>query len=61
MTSRAREARTVGVPTHHDGVTDEQPAPTVRDRLAAAGLSDKRLEQHMTVGRVRVDGDRLGP
>ena len=40
-------------------MTDE-PAPTpltVRDRLSAAGLSDERIEQHMTAGRVRVDGE----
>ena len=43
---------------HYDDVTDEQPAPTtVRDRLTAAGLSDSRIEQHMTAGRVRVDGE----
>ena len=43
---------------HHDGVTDDEPAPTtVRDRLTAAGLSDSRIEQHMTAGRVRVDGE----
>ena len=35
-----------------------EPAPTtVRDRLTAAGLSDERIEQHMTAGRVRVDGE----
>ena len=42
---------------HHDAVTDDEPAPTVRDRLTAAGLSDERIEQHMTAGRVRVDGE----
>jgi hypothetical protein len=43
---------------HHDGVTDDEPAPmTVRDRLTAAGLSDSRIEEHMTAGRVRVDGE----
>ena len=43
----------------HDGaVTDDEPAPTtVRDRLTAAGLSDERIEQHLTAGRVRVDGE----
>ena len=42
----------------HDGVTDDGPAPTtVRDRLTAAGLSDSRIEEHMTAGRVRVDGE----
>jgi hypothetical protein len=29
----------------------------VRDRLTAAGLSESRIEQHMTAGRVRVDGE----
>jgi hypothetical protein len=43
---------------HDDGVTDDEPAPTsVRDRLTAARLSDERIEQHMTAGRVRVDGE----
>ena len=43
---------------HHEGVTDGEPAPpTVRDRLTAAGLSAERIEQHMTAGRVRVDGE----
>ena len=43
---------------HHHAVTDDEPAPTtVRDRLTAAGLSDERIEQHMTAGRVRVDGE----
>jgi hypothetical protein len=43
----------------HDGaVTDDEPAPTtVHDRLTAAGLSAERIEQHMTAGRVRVDGE----
>ncbi len=42
---------------HDDGVTDSEPTPTtVRDLLTAAGLSDERIEQHMTAGRVRVDG-----
>ena len=29
----------------------------MRDRLTAAGLSGERIEQHMTAGRVRVDGE----
>ena len=40
-------------------MTDEH-APTtltLRDRFTAAGLSDARIEQHMTAGRVRVDGE----
>ena len=42
----------------HDAVTDDLPTPTtVRDRLTAAGLSDSRIEEHMTAGRVRVDGE----
>jgi hypothetical protein len=37
---------------------DAEPAPTtVRDRLTAAGLSDERIAEHMTAGRVRVDGE----
>ena len=41
-----------------DLVTDDQPAPlTVRDRLTAAGLSDERIEEHISTGRVRVDGE----
>jgi hypothetical protein len=43
---------------HDDGVTDDQPPPlTVLDRLVAAGLSECRIEQHMTAERVRVDGE----
>jgi len=43
---------------HEVAVTDDEPTPTtVRDRLTAAGLSDERIEQHMTAGRVRVDGE----
>ena len=58
VTSRADLPGTVGARMHHDGVTDDEPAPTtVRDRLTAAGLSDERIEQHMTAGRVRVDGE----
>ena len=41
-------------------VTDDDPAPTtVRDRLTAAGLSESRIQEHMTAGRVRVDGELL--
>jgi hypothetical protein len=29
----------------------------LRDRLTAAGLSDERIQQHITAGRVRVDGE----
>jgi hypothetical protein len=43
---------------HHEVVTDDEPTPTtVRDRLTAAELSDERIDQHMTAGRVRVDGE----
>jgi hypothetical protein len=39
-------------------VTDDEPIPTtVRDRLTAAGLSDDRITEHVTAGRVRVDGE----
>jgi hypothetical protein len=39
-------------------MTNDEPVPTtVRDRLTAAGLSDERIEEHMTAGRVRVDGE----
>ena len=58
MTRRGELPGTVGAGTHHQVVTDE-PAPataTVRDRLSAAGLSGERIEQHMTAGRVRVEG-----
>ena len=41
-----------------DPVVDERPEiPTVFDRLLAAGLSQERIEQHLTAGRVRVDGE----
>jgi hypothetical protein len=43
---------------HDDPVTDERPEiPTVIDRLVAAGLLQERIEQHLTAGRVRVDGE----
>jgi hypothetical protein len=43
---------------HDDDVTDDEPAPTtVRDRLIAAGLSEGRISEHMSAGRVRVDGE----
>ncbi len=42
---------------HHHGVHDDPAPTTVRDRLAAAGLSDSRIGQHMTAGRLRVDGE----
>jgi hypothetical protein len=39
-------------------MTADGPAPTtVLDRLIAAGLSESRIEQHMTAERVRVDGE----
>ena len=58
VTSRTDPPGTVGAPLHHEAVTDDEPAPTtVRDRLTSAGLSDERIEQHMTAGRVRVDGE----
>jgi hypothetical protein len=43
---------------HDDRVTDEHPEiPTVFDRLVAAGLSQERIERHLTAGRVHVDGE----
>ena len=58
MTSRTDLPGTVGAPAHHQAVTDDEPTPTtVRDRLTAAGLSDERTAQHMTAGRVRVNGE----
>ena len=43
---------------HDDPVTDERPEiPTVIDRLVAAGLLQERIEQQLTAGRVRVDGE----
>ena len=43
---------------HDVAVTDDEPTPTtVRDRLTAPALSAERIEQHMTAGRVRVDGE----
>jgi hypothetical protein len=43
---------------HHHVVTDEraQPTATVRDWLTAAGLSAERIDEHLSAGRVRVDG-----
>lgn len=58
VTSRAEHPRTVGPALHHGEVTDEQPAdPCVFDRLLAAGLSLKRVEEHLTAGRVQLDGE----
>ena len=43
---------------HDDPVTDERPdVPTVFDRLVGAGLSQGRIEQHLTAGRVHIDGE----
>jgi hypothetical protein len=42
---------------HDEDVTNAEPAPTtVQDRLTAAGLSEGRITEHATAGRVRVDG-----
>jgi hypothetical protein len=58
VTSRTEPHGTVGARLHDDGVTDDEPGPTtVRDRLTAAGLSEGRIDEHMTAGRVRVDGE----
>ena len=59
VTSRAGAPGIVGARNHDVGVTDDDPttAATVRDRLTAAGLSDERIEQHLSAGRVRVDGE----
>jgi hypothetical protein len=40
-------------------VTDEQPVPTVRDRLVAAGLSAERIELHRAAGVIVIDGERV--
>jgi hypothetical protein len=59
VTSHTDLPGTVSARVHHHGVTDDQPTPTpptVRDRLTTAGLSGERIEQHLTAGRVRVDG-----
>ena len=58
MTSRTDPPGTVGARMHDVAVTDDEPTPTtVRDRLTTAGLSAERIEQHMTAGWVRVDGE----
>jgi hypothetical protein len=50
--------RAVGLAVHDASVDDESPdLPTVFDRLTAAGLSQERIEHHLTAGRVRVDGN----
>jgi hypothetical protein len=50
--------RNVGASAQHCAVTDSEPAPlTVRGRLTAAGLSVERITEHMSAGRVRVDGE----
>lgn len=42
-------------------MSDDQPAdiPTVLDRLVVAGLSEERIGQHLTAGRVQMDGERV--
>ncbi|MDT0349525.1 hypothetical protein [Pseudonocardia charpentierae] len=40
-------------------MTDEPTPRSVRDLLMAAGLSAERIDQHMTAGRLRVDGERV--
>ncbi len=58
MTSRTEPHGTVGAQLHDDGMTDDEAAATtVLDRVLAAGLSEARIEQHMTAERVRVDGE----
>jgi hypothetical protein len=60
VTSRTGSPRTVGARAHDGEVTEEEDEPastTVLDRLLAAGLSESRIEQHMTAERVRVDGE----
>ena len=59
MTSRIDPPGTVGARVHHRAVADEPTLTTVRDRLTAAGLSDERIEEHMTAERVRVDGETV--
>lgn len=35
----------------------DQPAPTVRDRLTAAGISPGRIAEHHAAGRITLDGE----
>jgi hypothetical protein len=56
VTSRSALPDIGGARAHHHAVTDEPAPTTVRDRLTAAGLSAERIEQHMSAGRVRIDG-----
>jgi hypothetical protein len=39
-------------------VSDEE-APTVFDRLHAAGLSQERIEWHLGAGRIELDGETV--
>ncbi len=39
-----------------DGHVTDEPAPTVRDRLTAAGISPARIDEHHRAGRVLLDG-----
>ena len=57
VTSGTDLSGTVGDRMQHHGVPDDPAPTTVRDRLAAAGLSDSRVDEHMAAGRVRVDGE----
>jgi hypothetical protein len=45
-----RSVQNCRCPAQHDVVTDEQPVPTVLDRLFAAGLLEERIGQHLTAG-----------
>lgn len=38
------------------GVSDEERAPSVRDRMQQAGLSAEAIDAHMRAGRIAVDG-----
>ncbi|CAA9364759.1 MAG: hypothetical protein AVDCRST_MAG68-5073 [uncultured Gemmatimonadetes bacterium] len=36
------------------------PAPSVRNRLRSAGISEDRIVEHAAAGRVRLDGEPAG-
>ena len=58
LTRYTERARTVGPPVHDAQVSEKQPLsdPCVFDRMLAASLSIERIEQHLTAGLVRLDG-----
>lgn len=41
----------------HAGMSDDEPAPTVLDRLLRAGISRESIDAHHTNNLLRMDGE----